>query len=147
MSHAQIQSILENAATGSLGSLTKDLSPFVSLVTVAAAGPRLVAMLLSDLAVHTQNLLRNPSASLLLVPDDGESDDPLQSARVTLTGAVTRLTRQEDGDVREAFLAKHPSAAMYADFGDFAFHVLHVDQAHLVAGFGKIVTVSGDDLV
>lgn len=35
---------------------------------------------------------------------------------------------------------------MYSDFGDFAFFVLEIEQAHLVAGFGKIVTVSGDDL-
>ena len=35
---------------------------------------------------------------------------------------------------------------MYSDFCDFAFFVLELDQAHLVAGFGKVVTVPGDEL-
>jgi putative heme iron utilization protein len=59
---------------------------------------------------------------------------------------VSRLSRKEDAEIRAIFLGKHPSAAMYSDFGDFAFFVLEIEQAHLVAGFEKIVTVSGDDL-
>lgn len=146
MNTNEIPTILDNSPSGSLGTLSESGAPFVSLVTVARTGPTSVAMLLSGLAVHTKNLLRNNSASLLLVSPGGEQGDPLAGARVTLTGTVTRLARDDDGAVREAFLAKHPSASMYADFGDFAFFVLEIDQAHLVAGFGKIVTVSGDEL-
>ncbi|MGB7325302.1 MAG: pyridoxamine 5'-phosphate oxidase family protein [Rubripirellula sp.] len=146
MTKKDIQQIMKVAVAGSLGTLTDDSAPFVSLVTVSVTGPRSVAMLLSGLAVHTKNLMRNPAASLLLVSPGGESGDPLAGSRVTLTGTVKKLSRADDGDVRGAFLAKHPSAAMYADFGDFSFFVLDIDQAHLVAGFGKIVTVSGDEL-
>ncbi|TWU58313.1 HugZ family pyridoxamine 5'-phosphate oxidase [Rubripirellula reticaptiva] len=146
MTQKDIQQILEAAVSGSLGTLTDDATPFVSLVTVAVTGPRSVAMLLSGLAVHTKNLMRNQAASLLLVSLGGESGDPLAGARVTLTGTVRKLSREEDGEVRGVFLAKHPEAAMYADFGDFSFFVLDIDQAHLVAGFGKIVTVSGVEL-
>ena len=146
MAIKDIQQILTNLPAGSLGTLSHEGTPFVSLVTVARTGPQQIAMLLSGLAVHTKNLNRNPTASLLLVSPGGENGDPLAGARVTLTGTVDKLSREEDHKVREAFLAKHPSASMYADFGDFSFYVFHIDQAHLVAGFGKIVTVSGDDL-
>ncbi|KAA1260981.1 hypothetical protein LF1_35230 [Rubripirellula obstinata] len=150
MNTSEISVILDESLAGSLGTICESGGPFVSLVTVAPViapvGPRRVSMLLSGLAVHTKNLLRNGSASLLLVSPGGESGDPLAGSRVTLTGTVTRLSRDDDGEVRSAFLAKHPSAAMYADFGDFAFFILEIEQAHLVAGFGKVVTVSGDEL-
>ncbi|TWU08226.1 hypothetical protein Pla52n_08080 [Stieleria varia] len=35
---------------------------------------------------------------------------------------------------------------MYADFGDFAFYRLPVIEAHLVAGFGRIQTLTPDQL-
>jgi hypothetical protein len=146
MNIKEISLILENSLAGSLGTISDVGAPFVSLVTVAATGPRSVAMLLSGLAVHTKNLIRNPAASLLLVSPGGETGDPLAGARVTLTGTVRKLTREHDEAVRSVFLAKHPSAALYADFGDFSFFVFEIDQAHLVAGFGKIVTVSGVEL-
>ena len=146
MSAKQIASLIYSVRAGSLGTLTDQGIPFVSLVNVAATGSRTVAMLLSGLAVHTKNLQQNASASLLLVASGGETGDPLTGARATLTGTVTKLSRDSDREVRDAFLTRHPSAAMYADFGDFAFYVLEIDQAHLVAGFGKVVTVGGDEL-
>lgn len=149
MSHDAIQAILRSAGQGSLGTIGAEGSPFVSLVTVAATGNRSVAMLMSGLAVHTQNLLRDGKASLLLVATSDKSadvGDPLAQARVSLVGKVTQLSRDDDGEVRSAFLAKHPSVSMYANFGDFAFYVLDIEVAHLVAGFGRIETVAGDRL-
>lgn len=146
MSHETIQSIIHSANVGSLGTIGTEAFPFVSLVTVTATGNRSVAMLLSGLAVHTKNLIDDPRASLLLTKAVDANVDPLTQSRVTLIGRVKRLARDDDSDVRSAFLAKHPSAAMYADFGDFAFYVLDVEDAHLVAGFGRIETVAGDQL-
>lgn len=155
MSHDAIQSIIHNAGHGSLGTISADGFPFVSMVTVAAIGNRSVAMLLSGLAVHSQNLWRDQRASLLLIATSGRSvesgksagvSDPLSESRVSLVGNVTKLARGDDANVRASFLVKHPSAAMYADFGDFAFYVLDVDVAHLVAGFGRIETVAGEQL-
>lgn len=146
MSHDVIQSVIRSAAVGSLGTIGAEAFPFVSLVTVAATGNRSVAMLLSSLAVHTKNLIDDPCASLLLTTPVDSSVDPLTQPRVTLVGQVRKLSRDDDADVRSVFLAKHPSAAMYADFGDFAFYVLDIEVAHLVAGFGRIETVAGDQL-
>jgi hypothetical protein len=35
---------------------------------------------------------------------------------------------------------------MRADFGDFAFFEIDVAEVHLVAGFGRIETISAGDL-
>ena len=40
---------------------------------------------------------------------------------------------------RRRFLARHPEAAFYADFPDFAFWRLEVEGAHYIGGFGRIV--------
>lgn len=138
--------IIEAAAAGSLGTLTEKGSPFVSLVTVAATSPTTLVMLLSGLAKHTKNLEQRGDCSLLLVQPGGESGDPLAGARLTISGNVKRLDRAEDDDARSIFLEKHPSASVYAGFGDFAFFQIDVAEAHLVAGFGRIETIPASDL-
>ena len=142
----QPQKMIQNAQAGSLGTLNDDGSPFVSLVTVAATAPTKMVMLLSGLAWHTKNVDKRPSCSLLLVQPGGESGDPLAGSRMTLRGTVTRLDRADDGEARQIFLEKHDSAAMYADFGDFAFFEFEIDEAHLVAGFGRIETIPASKL-
>ncbi|TWT53712.1 hypothetical protein Pla22_13440 [Rubripirellula amarantea] len=137
---------MDSALAASLGTIADGGAPFVSLVTVARIKPDQMAMLLSGLAVHTKNLANDHRVSLLLVSPGGENGDPLAGARATLIGSVQKLARGADHVARTAFLQRHPEAAMYADFGDFAFYEMMVHKAHLVAGFGKIVTVSGDQL-
>lgn len=141
-----VTELLQHATVASLGTTSPTGDPFVSLVTVAKSGNRSIAMLLSDLAAHTKNLGSHRKASLLLIDSVDQASDPLSVARVSLVGRTERLSRQQDDSVRESFLAKHPSAAMYAGFGDFAFHVLEIESAHLVAGFGRIETIGGDQL-
>jgi hypothetical protein len=53
---SRARDIIEVAGTGSLGTLTDEGNPFVSLVTVAAATPNTIVMLLSGLAKHTKHL-------------------------------------------------------------------------------------------
>lgn len=120
--------------TGTLGTLTAQGYPFASLVTMARDGDGTPILLLSKLAQHTQNLLRDARASLLL--QDNEADQvPLMSHRVTLIGCV-RPT--QSATARACFLKRHPDAAQYIDFADFAFYALAVEKAHFIAGFGQI---------
>jgi putative heme iron utilization protein len=39
--------------------------------------------------------------------------------------------------LKARFLAKHPESALYADFGDFAFWRVAMDQAHFNGGFAR----------
>jgi heme oxygenase (biliverdin-IX-beta and delta-forming) len=136
--------VLRLAATGALATLDTSGAPFASLVTTATTIPGEPILLLSRLAVHTRNLSRDRRASLLLVAPGGEGGDPLAGARLSVSGEVVG-----DGDpaTRRRFLARHEEAAAYADFGDFAFYRLAVREAHLVAGFGRIVTLKSADLL
>lgn len=141
---AAARRVLRLAATGGLATLDAGGAPFASLVTTATTTPCEPILLLSRLAVHTKNLARDRRASLLLVEPGGEAGDPLAGARLSVSGEVA-----EDGDpsTRRRFLARHDEAAAYADFGDFAFYRLQIREAHLVAGFGRIVTLTAAKLL
>ncbi len=110
--------------------------PFGSLVAAATDPRGQPLLLLSSLAEHTKNLLATPHASLLFA--DHAAKDPLASARVTLLGEVKRVEHAELPVVREAYLARHPEAATYVDFKDFAFYRLDIREIRMVAGFGRM---------
>ncbi|MEJ8575034.1 HugZ family protein [Microbaculum marinum] len=141
---AAARRVLRTASTGGLGTVGEDGHPFTSLVTAATTISGEPVMLLSDLAVHTRNLKRDARASILLVEPGGEAGDPLAGARLTVVG---RVVADADPRLRSRFLARHPEASGYADFKDFSFYRMAVEAAHLVAGFGRIVTIAGTDLL
>lgn len=117
--------------------------PYASLVMMAVDQDAAPILLISTLADHTRNLLADPRASLLI---DGTAglDEPLTGARATVMG---RLEKTDDPRHRARYLARHPSAEMYAGFGDFSVWRMTVERAHIVAGFGRIHWVDGTELL
>ena len=128
--------VTRSVPKAALGSLLRAAGgwPYVSLVSVATDHDGAPLLLLSDLAEHAKNLKENDRASLLF-DATGDLADPLAGERVTLLGRLTRTTAPGH---RARYLARHRAAAMYADFQDFGFYRMHVERAHLVAGFGRI---------
>lgn len=115
--------------------------PYCSLVNVATAIDGAPLFLLSNLALHTKNILANARVSLML--DERKDGDPLEGARVMLMGSCAKT----DPAVAGAYLRRHLEAEMFANFGDFAFYRMEIGRAHLVAGFGRIVDVGPKDLL
>jgi len=136
--------LVRRALKGALGSLARGSGgPYVSLVTVATAMDGTPLMLLSKLALHTQNIEADPRASLLIDGSDG-AGDPLAGGRVSLMG---RLQRTHAPDTRHRFLARQRDAQMYADFPDFGFFAFEIERAHFIGGFGRIVDLAANDLL
>jgi heme iron utilization protein len=96
------------------------------------------------MAMHTQNLLGDPRASLLVTPPQSRSD-PLGAARVTLMGTVTKVPREEAIEVRELYLARHTDASYWVDFQDFGFFRMALADIYFVGGFGSMGWVMPDD--
>lgn len=134
------RTLLATAPRASLATLTTTGAPYVSLVLTADDGAGAPLLLLSDLAEHTKNLTRDPRASLL-VESGVQTGDPLAAPRATFLGEVARV---DDAAAKASFVARHPSAAAYAGFKDFALYRLAIARIHLVAGFGRIDWISGD---
>ena len=135
--------LLREGRSGALATLTPGSGdPYCSLVNVATTIAGAPVLLLSNLALHTRNILSDPRASLML--DERKAGDPLEGARVMLMG---RCVKDEDPATSAAYLRRHPDAEMYASFADFAFYRMEIGQAHLVAGFGRIVDLKSQDIL
>lgn len=118
-------------------------SPYASMITVATQTDGTPLFLISRLAWHTRNLEADPRGSILFKAE-GEASDPLALGRVSVMGRAEKTDNAFD---RARFLARHPEAAGYARFADFALWRLQVEKAHHVGGFGRIGTLPGDELI
>jgi heme oxygenase (biliverdin-IX-beta and delta-forming) len=140
--------LVRAALKGALATVHKGLGhPYASLVLVATDTDGSPILLISKLALHTQNLAADPRASLLIDATGTEAspqEDPMQGARLTLIGEVHPASSTT---ARARFLARHPTAAGYADFPDFGFFALRPERAHFIGGFGRIVDLPVEDLL
>src|SRR5438309_11763642 len=116
--------------------------PYVSLVATACDHDASPLLLLSDLAQHTKNIGADPRVSLLF-EDTAGLPDPLAGPRLTLLGHAEPV---DDGRLSARFAARHPSSAGYAGFADFHLYRVVIERGHLVAGFGRIAWVEGEEL-
>jgi len=110
--------------------------PYVYLVLVALDHDASPLLLLSDLADHAGNLAADPRAALLFQCAEAGAD-PLAAPRASVLGDIRKVADEDTRNrLRTRFLARHPSARTYADFGDFHLYAMMIERAHLVAGFG-----------
>lgn len=141
--------LIRAARSASLATLSAGQGgwPYASLVMIACDQAGCPILLISRLAEHTANLLADGRASLLI---DGTAalppGDRLAGARLSLLARAELAGGAERAALRPRYLAAHPAAAQYADFGDFGFWRLRPERGHLVAGFGRIHWVEGADL-
>jgi len=141
---ADARTLIRRAFKGSLASLDSPSgAPYASLITLATDAGGAPLLLISTLARHTRNLVEDPRASILIDGTDAAAD-PLQGARLTLSGKAEKVNGEAE---RRRFLARHPEAELYADFPDFSFWRLALEGAHYIGGFGRIVDLAASDLL
>lgn len=120
-------------------------TPMSSRVSIASDSRGCPVFLISQLSGHFGALEADARTSVLLgEPGRG---DPLAHPRITVFGRAERVPEIERMRVRARFLARHPKAALYADFGDFAFWRIDVDGASYNGGFGKAYEMTRADLI
>ncbi|MGH6718453.1 MAG: HugZ family protein [Alphaproteobacteria bacterium] len=137
------RALVRRATTAALATLAAtDGWAYPSLVQVATDAAGRPLLLLSDLAEHTKNVKADGRVGLLFDATAG-LEEPLTGARLSLLGRAAATGAPED---RARYLARFPSAALFADFKDFRFYRVEPERAHLVAGFGRIHGVAAGDL-
>ena len=142
----EAKTFLRTARHGALATLDpKAGTPMASRVSVASDNTGCPVFLISQLSGHFGALEQDPRASLLL--GDPGKGDPLAHPRITVFGGARRVTDAERERVRARFLSRHPKAALYADFADFAFWRLELEGASYNGGFGKAYEMTRDDLI
>jgi heme iron utilization protein len=148
VSGGEARALLRRARSAALAtSLVTDAGdggwPYASLVTIACDVDASPILLLSDLSDHTRNIARDARASLLVEAASNRAN-PQTGPRVSLLGRVVRSTEERH---RRRFLARHPSAALYAGFADFNVYRMSVERAHFVGGLGRAAWLAPEDVV
>jgi putative heme iron utilization protein len=131
--------------TGMLATLSRRHPghPFASVMPYALDTEGQPLLLISSMAMHTQNLEADDRASLL-VAQPGWSGDPLAAARLTLMGRARRLDGEPATLARGAYLERHERARYWVDFEDFAFWRLDVLDTYFVGGFAAMDWVTAE---
>ena len=146
-SHAErARALVRLARWGTLSTLSRRHPghPFGSVMPYAPDERGAPLLLISSMAMHTQNLAADPRASLL-VTETGQASDPLAGGRVTLMGRAARVPDGERPAARALYLDRHPKAEEWTDFDDFAFWRLVVSDVYFVGGFGAMGWVTAAD--
>jgi heme iron utilization protein len=132
--------------TGTLATLSRRHPghPFGSVMPYALDASGRPLLLISAMAMHTQNLEADARASLLILQPDW-TGDPLAAGRLTLMGEGRRLDPGASGEARSAYLPLHPRARYWVDFDDFAFWRLDVIDAYFVGGFAAMDWLTAAD--
>ncbi|HUO64950.1 MAG TPA: DUF2470 domain-containing protein [Terriglobales bacterium] len=133
------------ARSGALSTLSRRHPghPFGSVMPYALDARGAPLLLISSMAMHTQNLEADPRASLL-VTQPGWTEDPLAGGRVTLMGHATRVAAGERPVVRESYLARHPKAAFWVEFEDFSFWRIEITDVYFVGGFAAMDWITSE---
>jgi putative heme iron utilization protein len=126
---------LHSVATLSTLSRRHEGFPFGSLMPYALDHHGRPVFLISNMAMHTQNLRSNPRTSLF-VGEPAADGDVLGAARATLVGSAAPVATEELSSVRELYLARHENSRSWVDFQDFHFFRLEPLDIYYVGGFG-----------
>ena len=140
------RTLVDQGRTGTLATLSRRHPghPFASIMPYALDVVGRPLLLISSMAMHTQNLAGDGRASLL-VAQPGAAGDPLASGRVTLMGQGERLGGDDVAAARPVYLAAHANAAYWVDFEDFSFWRLDVRDVYFVGGFAAMGWVEADE--
>ena len=134
---------LGTIATLSTVSLKQPGYPFGSLMPYAIDDRGQPLFLISNMAMHTQNLQADPRASLFVA--QAADGDPLGTARATLVGDVLPVPEEEKDAARERYLSRYENSRSWVDFKDFGFYRLKPLDIYYVGGFGVMGWVTADD--
>jgi putative heme iron utilization protein len=109
--------------------------PFGSLMPFALDSAGRPLFLISNMAMHTQNLKTDARCSLFVAQANADGD-PLGAARATLIGNTEPVPLEETASVRERYLARHENSRYWVEFSDFGFFRLQPIDIYYVGGFG-----------
>jgi putative heme iron utilization protein len=140
------RSLLRRSRQGALATLMAGSGdPYCSLVNLASHPDGSPILLISRLALHTQNILADARVSLML--DERAAGDPLEGSRIMLAGRAEEASSDQRAILRRRYLSAHPSSEVFVNFKDFSFFRIRPSAAHLVAGFGRIVDLTPEQFL
>ncbi|MCZ4292757.1 heme utilization protein HutZ [Vibrio sinaloensis] len=107
-------------------------------------------VLISEIARHARNLQVNPSVSIMMIEDEGDSKQLFARKRLTfdaVASVVERDSKQWNLVITQMKERFGEIIDGLSQLQDFVLFNLKAEQGLFVKGFGQAYQVSGDDLV
>ncbi|HKN88563.1 MAG TPA: pyridoxamine 5'-phosphate oxidase family protein [Nitrospiraceae bacterium] len=135
----EVHSLLNTTRVGMLATIGEAMPLASAVPFVALDGWVDLLLHLSTLASHTQNLLRDPRVSLLIMEADDPQKNPLALTRLILQGTAGRIDRQGPtyDECARRFTERFPDAAITMTLADFQLWRLRFQASQFIAGFGR----------
>ncbi len=140
----EARTLVSSVTVGYLATAGEDGAPWCSLVVFGPTAAGDPVLLVSTMAEHGRNLVRDPRASLAL-NDPAAPGDPLDRPRITLAGRVVAPEGERAEQALDDHVAAIPGARLYAGWDDFAVYVLEVQRVRWIGGFARMDTISPDE--
>lgn len=136
------------AKTVILGTVSEDGEPDASVAPAVIGKDRAIYVYVSELAMHTRNMVSSGRASVFLVEDENRSKNLLARKRLTFSCRVGEVPRTDESfdekldELKEKFgpVMEHLKSML-----DFRLFRLQPDRGRLVIGFGQAYSVDPKD--
>ena len=146
-SHAErIRTLMSLTPVATLSTISRKHAgyPFGSLMPFALDSLGRPIFLISNMAMHTQNLKADSRCSLF-VGQAGADGDALGAARATMIGNAEPVPEIDATGARDEYLARHENSRYWVHFPDFRFFRLQPIDLYYVGGFGVMGWVEARD--
>jgi putative heme iron utilization protein len=132
-----------------IGTVDAEGQPYTSYAPFVIDEAKNIYFLASELAIHTQHLLHNSSASILLIEDEAKTQQIFARCRLNFTCKVKEIKR--DHVQWQAIIAQLENrfgeiVTMISSLQDFHLFQLIPQEGRFVMGFGGTYKVSGGNL-
>lgn len=139
MTHEQkTLDLLRSKKFGILSTHSADMPgfPFGSLTAYALDDRNCPIFLMSSLAQHTKNILKDPKVSLTVI--DMKEDDIQNAPRVTVLGETARISLSEKKALEKIYFDIFPGSKNYRALPDFYFFRLSPKRIRYIGGLGEM---------
>lgn len=145
----EIQAFRDARKTLQLGTVNKDGKPHTSYAPFAFSENGYY-ILVSDLAMHGQNLKFSKAVSIMMIEDENEARSIFARRRLsfdTQAELIEPKSEQWDSGINVMRLRLGEMLDELSALGDFRLYRLNPIQGRYVKGFGKAFNVSGEDML
>ena len=144
----EIKELVESKDTLQLATVDKQGKPNASYAPFVCCNDGYY-ILISEMAMHTKNILVNPNVSLMIIEDESEADSLHSRKRLTLDATALLVSHETNkwSEVTKVMIERlGDTVNTLVQLSDF--HLIHLQpkQGLYVKGFGKAYPVSSNDL-
>jgi len=145
---AEIKKLVESKNTLQLATVDENGKPNASYAPFVSCDDGYY-ILISEMARHAQNILINPTVSLMVIEDESQADCLHSRKRLTLDATAVLISTETDrwSEVTKVMIEKlGETVKTLVQLSDF--HLIHLqpEQGLYVKGFGKAHHVAFKDL-